>query len=156
MSKVADEERKRNAGPGSAQVRLSSQAQSELRELMKRSAEISETDNDCPKQTSRIADPHRSDHRSLLSDKTMGIGEFVALLGDLTVLIHQIAARKNTKLDSRPFDATHDHHLALADPKTLANCKESLTMDFDNFVARMGTDHRMIEEFALVAVAPKR
>jgi hypothetical protein len=156
MSKIADEQTRRSSGPGPAQVRLSSQARSELRELLKRSGEISDTDTGDAKDRTFVAMTQRNDYRLLLGEKTMGVGEFVALLGDLTVLIHQIGNRKNSRLDGLAFDATHDHHLGKHDAKTLANCKQSLSMDFDNFVARMGTDHKMIEEFALVAVAPKR
>jgi len=149
MSKVAEENRKRNAGPGPAQIRLSSQARSELRELMMRASEISDADSGDTKGMAFKIWTECDGKDVLLGEKPMGIGEFVATLGDLSVIIHNIGNRENKKLDKRTFDATQDHHLGKADSMTLGNCRDSLTQDFDAFVDRMGEDRSMIEEFAL-------
>lgn len=156
MSKVAEEERKRNAAPGPAQVRLSSQARSELKELMMRASEISAADSGDRKDMAYKLWTECDGKDVLLGEKTMGIGEFVAALGDLSVIIHQIGNRENKKLDKRVFDATQDHHLGKADSRTLENCKDSLTQDFGAFVDRMGEDRTMIEEFALTPVRSAR
>jgi hypothetical protein len=156
MSKVADEQTRRSSGPGPAQVRLSSQARSELRELMMRASEISGADTGDKKDMTFKVWTECSGYDVLLGEKTMGVGEFVALLGDLSSVIHQIGSRENKRLDNRRFDVTEDHHLGEKDSKTLTNCRASLAMDFDEFVARMGTDRGMIEEFALMPVRSVR